>query len=83
MKDFIAIVFLAAFVFFLSMLFFRSYGPFVFIFIVIAGLVSVVMNQDARIVEMEKILGLKDNKDKSETEGIHEALEVTSHNETE
>lgn len=63
MGKFITVVFTVAFVFFLCMVIFRSFGPFVFIFIVIAGVVSVLMNLDSRIEEIEKILGLKEEKD--------------------
>ena len=83
MKDFIAIVFLAAFVFFLCMLFFRSLGPFVFIFIVIAGLVSVIINQDSRIETMEKMLGLKEDKEKNEMTSAQEAEVVPEHSSNE
>ncbi len=83
MKDFIAVVFLAAFVFFLSMIFFRGYGPIVFVFIVIAGLVSVIMNQETRIEKMEKILGVKENKEKSEKDDTEKADGITSQTEIE
>lgn len=82
MKDFIAVVFLAAFVFILSLIFFRGYGPIVFVFIVIAGLVSVIMNQEARIEKMEKILGVKENNEKSEKDE-EKADEITSQTENE
>ncbi|WP_312651861.1 hypothetical protein [Proteiniclasticum sp.] len=64
MKNFFSALFLSFFVFVLSLIVFGEYGAILFAFIALAGLISLLLSQDARIEEMEKILGLREEKEK-------------------
>ena len=66
MGSFIAIFFLAFIAFYLSMVLFQGYGPLVFFSVVMAILGTIILNQDARIETMEKMLGLKEDKEKTD-----------------
>lgn len=67
MSSFIAIFVLSFIAFLLSMALFQAYGPLVFFSVVIAILGTIILNQDTRIEAMEKMLGIKEDKEKTET----------------
>lgn len=70
MKNFFSALFLTIVLFILTMVIFQGLGLLIFVAVTIAGLVTVILNQDERIVIMEKKLGLREEEIKEEIKEV-------------